>query len=56
MLKREQAFAPARLASEARKLGLKPLLAEQVGFPKVNRGAQLPIAPALVNPSALFQR
>ena len=55
MLKREQAFAPARLATQARELGLKPLLASQVGTQKVNRGSQLPLAPALINPAASFQ-
>ena len=56
MLKREQAFAPARLAMEARELGLKPLLASQVGTQKASRRSQLPLAPALFNPSAPFQR
>ena len=55
MLKREQAFAPARLAKEARELGLKPLLASQVGTQKVSRRSQLPLAPALINPAASFQ-
>ena len=54
-LKKEQAFAPARLESEARTLGLKPLLASQVGTQKAGR-SQIPIAPALINPSASFQR
>jgi len=56
LLKREQAFAPARLAMEARELGLKPLLASQVGTQKASRRSQLPLAPALFNPSASFQR
>ena len=56
MLKREQAFAPARLALEARELGLKPLLASQVGTQKASSRSQLPPAPALINPSASFQR
>ena len=56
MLKREQAFAPARLAVEARGLGLKPLLASQVGTQKASKRSQLPLAPALFNPSASFQR
>jgi hypothetical protein len=55
-LKREQAFAPARLAVEARELGLKPLLASQVGTQKTSSRSQLPLAPALINPSASFQR
>ncbi len=56
MLKREQAFAPARLAMEARELGLKPPLASQVGTQKASRRSQLPLAPALLNPSASLQR
>ena len=55
-LKREQAFAPARLAVEACELGLKPLLASQVGTQKTSSRSQLPLAPALINPSASFQR
>jgi hypothetical protein len=56
LLKKEQAFAPARLAIQARKLGLKPLLASQVGTQKASSRSQLPLVPALVNPSASFQR
>ena len=56
ILKREQAFAPARLAVEARELGLKPLTASQVGTQKASRQGQLPLAPALLNPSASFRR
>jgi len=56
MLKKEQAFAPARLESEARELGLRPVLAGQVGNQKAGRRSQLPLAPALLNPSASFQR
>jgi hypothetical protein len=56
LLKREQAFAPARLALEARELGLKPLLASQVGTQKASSRSQLPLAPALITPSASFQR
>ena len=55
-LKKEQAFAPAKLASQALELGLKPLLASQVGIQKVSKPSQLPLAPALINPSASFQR
>lgn len=54
LLMKEQAFAPARLAMQARELGLKPMAASQVGIQKA--GSQLPIAPALLNPSASFQR
>jgi hypothetical protein len=56
MLKKEQAFAPARLATQARELGLKPLLASQVGVQKASRQSGVPLAPALLNPSASFQR
>jgi cell division protein FtsL len=56
ILKKEQAFAPARLASQARELGLKPLLASQVGTQKASSRSQLPLAPALLTPSASFQR
>jgi cell division protein FtsL len=56
LLKKEQAFAPARLASQARELGLRPLQASQVGSQKTSSGSQVPIAPAMLNPSAAFQR
>ncbi len=56
MLKKEQAFAPARLATQARELGLKPLMASQVGTQKASNRSSLPIAPALLNPSASLQR
>jgi hypothetical protein len=56
MLKKEQAFAPARLESEARGLGLRPLLAGQLGAQKASRRSQLPLAQALINPAATFQR
>ena len=56
MLKREQAFAPARLESEARELGLKPLVAGQLGTQQASKRNQLPLAPALLNPSATFRR
>jgi len=55
-LKKEQAFAPARLAVQARELGLKPLLASQVGTQKAGSRSQLPLAPALLTPSASLQR
>lgn len=55
-LKKEQAFAPARLATQARELGLKSILASQVGTQKGGSRSQVPIAPALLNPSASFQR
>lgn len=56
LLKKEQAFAPARLAKQARQLGLRPVLASQVGTQKASSRSQMPIAPALLNPSASFQR
>ena len=56
LLKREQSIAPSVLEPEARELGLKPLLASQVGPQKAGRSSQIPIAPALINPSASFQR
>jgi cell division protein FtsL len=56
LLKKEQAFAPARLATQARQLGLKPLVASQVGTPNASSPHKMTIAPALVNPSASFQR
>jgi hypothetical protein len=56
LLQREQAFAPARLAVEARELGLKPILPSQVGTQTPNTRSQVPVAPALLNPSASFQR
>jgi hypothetical protein len=56
MLKKEQAFAPARLAVQARELGLKPLLASQVATQKAGSRSQLPLAPALLTPSASLQR
>lgn len=56
MLKKEQAFAPARLAIQARELGLKPLMASQVGTQRASSRSQLPLAPALLTPSASLQR
>jgi hypothetical protein len=56
LLKKEQAFAPARLAVQARELGLKPLLASQVGTQSASSRSQLPLAPALLAPSASLQR
>ena len=56
MLKKEQAFAPARLESEARGLGLRPLMAGQLGSQNAVKRSQLPVAPALLNPSATFRR
>jgi hypothetical protein len=56
ILKREQAFAPGRLESEARELGLRPIVASQLETQRAGRRSQLPLAPALLNPSATFRR
>jgi len=64
MLQKEQAFAPARLATQARELGLQPITASQVGTQKAAQEVaqnavspgQLPTAAALVNPSASLRR
>ena len=56
LLQREQAFAPALLATKARELGLKPLVASQVGTQNAVSPRRVSIAPALINPSASFQR
>jgi len=56
MLTKEQAFAPARLAMQARDIGLKPLVADQVGTQKASSRGQLPVAPGLLTSSASFQR
>jgi cell division protein FtsL len=55
MLQKEQAFAPSRLESQARELGLKPVAASQLETQK-SESSQLPVSPALLNPSATFQR
>lgn len=56
LLQKQQAYAPARLQSEGIGLGLKPLLANQMGTQKASKRNQLPLAPAVVSPSASFQR
>ena len=56
LLRREQAFAPARLESEARELGLRPVAASQFEDQKAGRRSQLPLAQALLNPSATLRR
>jgi cell division protein FtsL len=57
MLQKEQAFAPARLESQARELGLRPVAANQLEAQQaVGRRSQLPLAPALLNPAATFRR
>jgi hypothetical protein len=55
-LQREQAFAPARLQTQARELGLQPIVASQVGTQKAGKPSQVPVAPALLNPSASLRR
>ena len=55
LLQKQQAYAPARLQSEGIGLGLKPLLASQMGTQKASKRSRLPLAPALLNPSASFQ-
>ena len=56
LLMKEQAFAPAVLESEARELGLRPVAASQLENQKAVRGSQLPLAQALLNPSAALRR
>lgn len=52
----EKEYAPARLGINARALGLRPLQANQVGTQKAISRSQMPLATALINPSASFQR
>ncbi len=56
LLEKEQASAPARLESAARQLGLKPLKAGQVGTHRTKEQSRLPLATALINPTASFKR
>lgn len=56
LLEKEQASAPARLESAARQLGLKPLKAGQVGTQRATEPRRLPLATALINPPASFNR
>ncbi len=56
LLEKEQASTPARLESAARQLGLKPLKAGQVGTPRASEQSRLPLATALINPTASFRR
>ena len=56
LLDKEQASVPARLEFEARRLGLRPLQAVQVGTPKVNAQSQLPVTVGLIHPSASLTR
>ena len=56
LLEKEQASTPARLESAARQLGLKPLQPGQVATQKTNTPTRLPMAVALVHPSASLNR
>ncbi|MBA2527076.1 MAG: cell division protein FtsL [Pyrinomonadaceae bacterium] len=56
LLEKEQASAPDRLGSAARQLGLKPLKAGQVGTQRADEQRRLPLATALINPAASFNR
>jgi len=56
LLRKEQAYAPARLESEARELGLRPVAASQFENQNAGRRSQLPLAQALLNPSATLRR
>jgi hypothetical protein len=56
MLLREQAFSPARLELQARELGLKPLLAGQLGVSNPGKRSQMSLTPALINPAAALRR
>lgn len=56
LLEKERASSPARLESAARQLGLKPLQPGQVGTRKTDTGSRLPVAAALIHPSASFNR
>jgi cell division protein FtsL len=56
LLRKEQAFAPARLELQARELGLRPVAASQLENQKADRRSQLPLAQALLNPSASLRR
>lgn len=56
LLQKQQAHAPARLQSEGFGLGLKPLLASQMGTQTAGSRNQLPPAPAQLNRSASTQR
>jgi len=56
LLRKQQAYAPARLQSEGMGLGLKPLMATQMVTPKAVRRSPMPLAPALLSSSASVQR
>jgi cell division protein FtsL len=56
ILKKEQASAPAKLEAAARRLGLRPLSAAQVGSRQLNDGGQPALAATRVNQSASTRR
>jgi cell division protein FtsL len=56
LLEKEQASNPARLESAARQLGLKPLKAGQVGTQRASQQRRIPLAIAVINPAASFNR
>jgi len=56
LLEREQVSTPARLESAARRLGLEPLKARQVGTESGGDQKRLPLATAVINPAAAFNR
>lgn len=56
LLEKEQASTPARLELAARQLGLKPLQPGQVATQKANTLSRLPMAAALLHPSASLNR
>lgn len=56
LLEKERASSPARLESAARQLGLKPIQPGQVGTRKTETRSRLPMAAALIHPSASFNR
>ena len=56
LLEREQVSTPARLELAARRLGLKPLKAGQVGTESGGAQKRLPLATAVINPAASLSR
>lgn len=56
LLDKERASSPARLELAARQLGLRPLQPQQVGTRKTDARSTLPVAAALIHPSASFNR
>lgn len=56
LLAREEASAPARLESEARKIGLQPVAPSQIGLTEAKPKQLPPTATALAAPSASLSR